>query len=176
MIRWPVGDALVKTDDAPVGELTNEGGYDLRRSIGKSGRLVPLPLFAVAVASMVGGCASDRNGPYDQTRNSFNQLAPLIVAVHNRDPVLLKKSTLHDILRSASQLGYLSQGEFEHGFHEQDAWGNAFRISYSTRKESDVFIIASPGPNATAGKKEELSLEIVFRHGSEPTIVAHGFP
>ena len=150
----------------------------MAQSISKLYALVPLLLSVAAVVSMVGCRASDRNMRYDQTRNIFKQLTSVIIAVHGHDPSVLKKGTLHDILTSASQCGYLSQREVEDGFFERDAWGNALRVSYNGTSGADVCVVASAGPTIahTNGKEEELSLKIIFKHGSEPEVAVYGFP
>ena len=115
---------------------------------------------------------------YDETRHSLRSLANAVVAIHERDPQTLDKEQLHDILSVASQWGFISIGEYEHGRYEKDAWGNQFGVSYSTTHDADVFTIESCGPNgiSEAGEGDDMFVRIVFKDNARPEITEGGHP
>lgn len=146
----------------------------MRQSIWSSYLL--FPLFAAAVVSTIGCVASDRNMRYNQTRSLLNELAKVVIAVHDSDPAAMKENTLHGILELAAKRGYFPQPLVDNGSYERDAWGNPFRASCSKMQESDVFVITSSGHNTTTGEERTLSMKIVFKHGNAPEITFQGFP
>lgn len=135
-------------------------------------RLAPLLIMLACACS----CRNpDRHQRRDQTLDSLRQIASIVVAIHDRDPKILKNRELHEVLSIASDWQVLSIGEFQSGRFAKDAWGRPFNTSYATTNDGEILTVASSGPNGTseAGAGDDLSVSIAFKRAAPAEITIH---